>query len=61
MALTDAELDEFIAIYADEYGERLSREAARPIAANLVNLFRLISQPPPNAESPHSQSDPAMS
>lgn len=48
MALSDASIDEFIEIYAEEYGERLTREEARPIATNLVNFFRLISRPPPN-------------
>ena len=59
MALSDASLDEFIAIYAEEYGEQLSREKARPIATNLVNLFRLISRPPPNEAAPQSQTDAA--
>lgn len=51
MILSDASLDEFIAIYADEYGEQLSREEARPVATNLVSLFRLISSPPPNEDT----------
>lgn len=61
MAISDTSLDEFIAIYAVEYGEQLSREEARPIATNLVNLFRLISRPPPNEMAGRSQTDPAMS
>ena len=59
MALSDASLDEFIAIYAEEYGDQLSREEARPIATNLVNLFRLISCPPPNEVVPPAQTDAA--
>ena len=58
---TNSDHDEFIAIYAEEYGVQLSREEARPIAANLVNLYRLISRPPPNAGTLNSQNDPAMS
>ena len=59
MAISDASLDEFIAIYAEEYGEQLSREEARPIATNLVNLFRLISRPPPNEVDLPSRTDGA--
>ena len=55
MALSDASLDEFIAIYAEECGEQLSRAEARPIATNLVNLFRLISRPPPNVLADQAQ------
>ena len=51
MTISDASLDEFIAIYAEEYGEQLSREEARPIATNLVNLFWLIAHPPPNEDT----------
>lgn len=60
MVLSDTSLNEFVAIYAEEYGEQLSREEARPIATNLVNLFRLISRPPPNEVAAQTQSDPAM-
>lgn len=59
MAISDASLDEFIAIYAEEFGEHLSREEARPIATNLINLLRLISRPLPNEVAPPSQTDPA--
>lgn len=61
MAISDADIDQFITLYAEEYSEQLSREDARPIAVNLINLFRLISQSPPNAVEPPSQNDRAMS
>jgi|CXWL01.1.fsa_nt_gi hypothetical protein len=47
MTLSDASLDEFIEIYAQEFDERLTREEARPIATNLVNFFRLMLKLPP--------------
>ena len=59
MAISDASVDEFIAIYAEEYGEQLSREEARPIATNLVSLFRLISRAPQNEVDLPSRTDGA--
>ena len=61
MALSDTSLDEFIAVYAEEYGEHLSREVARPIATNLVNFFRLISRPLPDEVPDPARTDPATS
>ena len=48
MALSDECLDEFIDLYANQFGEHLTRAEARPIATNLVNLYRMVMQPPPN-------------
>lgn len=48
MAISDESLDEFIALYESECGERLTRVEARPIAANLVTLYRMVMSPPPN-------------
>ena len=45
MTLSDQDIDEFIEIFAKEYGERLTREEARPIATNVVTLYRLIMRP----------------
>ena len=57
MVLSDASLDEFIAIYAEEYGEQLSREEARPIATRLLTFIRLISNDPPPDDDPHWQTE----
>ena len=48
MAVSEQRLDEFIEIYERVEGERLPREEAREMANNLVTLYRLIMQPPPN-------------
>ncbi len=58
MAISQARLEEFIAIYEQVYGDRLSSEDARPIATRLVTVYRLIMQPPPGADaSPRAQTD----
>lgn len=55
MALTDARLDEFIVLYEEIYGERLSPEKAGPIAERVVTTYRLITQRP---ELPELQTEP---
>ena len=45
MTIPEASLEEFISIYEQIYGDRLSHEEARPMATKLVDLFRLITRP----------------
>jgi hypothetical protein len=52
MAIPEADLEEFIGIYEQICGEHLSREEARPIATQLVDLFRLLTQPLPDEPGP---------
>jgi len=47
MILTDAELDEFIAIIKEEDGTSLSRDEAREPATRVVMLYRWLMQPTP--------------
>ena len=61
MAISDESLDEFIDLYANEFGEHLSRAEARPIATNLVNLYRMVMQPLPNPGAEPGQIDPVVS
>ena len=61
MAISDQSLDEFIELYASEFGERLTRAEARPIATNLVKLYRMVMQPSSNPCADPSQIDPAAS
>ena len=61
MALSDASLDEFIAIYAEEYGEQLSREEARIVAMRLLTFVRLISNDPPKDDDSRWQTEFANS
>lgn len=49
MGITDERLDDFIGRWERIFAERLSREEARPIAARLINFYRLIVRPVPEA------------
>jgi hypothetical protein len=51
MAVSEERLDEFIEIYERVECERLSREEARAMAENLIDLYRLIMRPPPNEQA----------
>lgn len=57
MILSDASLDEFIAIYAEEYGEQLSREEARAAAMRLLTFVRLMSDDSPMDDDPRWQNE----
>jgi hypothetical protein len=61
MAISEARLDEFIAIYERRYGRRLPAEEALPIATRLVAFFRLLMRPLPAGRGPAEQgaSEPA--
>ncbi len=61
MALRDQDLDEFIDIYAADFGERLTREEIRPIAERLLSFVRLISKPSSGEGTPPLHSDHASS
>lgn len=57
MVISDASLDEFIAIYVEEYGKQLSREEARAAAMRLLTFVRLISDDPPKDDDPRWQTE----
>ena len=61
MALSDESLDEFVEIYAADFGERLSHDDARVIADRLLSFVRLITQPRHDVDVARPQSDPAAS
>jgi flagellin-specific chaperone FliS len=42
MTIDDRSVDEFIDIYEDEFGERLTRKQASEIADRLITLYRLL-------------------
>ena len=54
MIIPDDRLDDFIDRYERAYGERLSRENARPIATRVLDVYRLILQPLPAEPHPDS-------
>jgi hypothetical protein len=49
MRISDGALDEFIAIYKEEFGEELSRADALEIASNLIMIYRCISRKLPDS------------
>ena len=59
MVLSDESLEEFIEIYAADFGERLSRDDARVITGRLLSFARLITQPPQESRVSYPQSGPA--
>jgi hypothetical protein len=58
MTMSDPRLEEFIALWEQAYGERLTAGEARPIAARLVQFYQLIMRPLPVEEAPQSQTLP---
>ncbi len=50
MKLTPEALDEFRAIYRDEFGEEITRDEAQEMGTRLVDLLRLLLRPLPNAQ-----------
>jgi hypothetical protein len=47
MRLPDEAIDQFCAIYREEFDEEISRDAAAEIGTRLVNLIKLLRQPAP--------------
>lgn len=52
MRLPDEAIDQFCAIYREEFGEEISRDEATEIGTRLVNLIKLLRQPPPRRAGP---------
>lgn len=42
--IPDADLDEFIAIYKEEFGEEIDRTDASEMASRVLMLYRLLSR-----------------
>ena len=55
--MSDPRLEEFIALWEQVYGERLTAGEARPIATRVVQFYRLIMQPLPAELAPPSRSE----
>jgi hypothetical protein len=58
MSISDARLQEFIDLWEQAYGERLSTGEARSTAARLVRFYQLIMRPLPEGPPPQSESGP---
>jgi hypothetical protein len=48
MQISDESLNEFIAIYEDEFKEKISRADALALAGDLIALYELLSRNLPN-------------
>ena len=46
--IPDKELDEFIAIYEEEFGEEISRKEASEMAFRLLTFYELLARKLPN-------------
>jgi hypothetical protein len=59
MLLTDDDLEEFIALWRDEFGETITRDRARERAAALLVLYELlVFDPSGHREKGTTSSDP---
>ena len=56
MTLSDPDLQEYMQIWQEEFGESISPEAARHSAAMLMELFALLVEPLPEASPGTSES-----
>ena len=56
MSISEERLNEFIRIWEEVYGERLSVGEARETAGRLVRFYRLITRPLP--ENPAAEAAP---
>ena len=58
MAISDKRLDDFIERYEKVYGERITRDEARPIATRLVTIYRVITKPLPSEFNEAAERNP---
>jgi hypothetical protein len=49
--ITEQALDEFIKLYAEEFGETLSVDEAREVASNLLELYTLLLRRTPKEQA----------
>jgi len=60
MTVSNPRLEEFIDLWEQVYGERLSTGEARAIAARLVRFYRLMARPlPENAAAQTAPEEPS--
>lgn len=50
MQISDEDLEEFIRLYAAEFGEQLSKAEASEIAGRFVDLYTLLAEPLPSEQ-----------
>lgn len=51
MHISDEALNEFIAVYREEFGEDINRKDASEMALRLLKLYELLERKPPNAKT----------
>jgi hypothetical protein len=57
--IPDERLEEFRRLYAEEFGEEISRDEASVRALQLIELYRLLMDLETRSDPPPAQSDPA--
>ena len=57
MPITDERINEFIRLYENAVGERLSCDEARIRAGQLIALYRLLMQPLPERQKREAQTE----
>lgn len=58
MRVNDKALEEFIQLYAAEFGETLSTDEAREVASNLLELYLLLLRPTPKEQAAMEEPKP---
>lgn len=58
MRITDEALEEFIKLYAEEFGETLSADEAREVGSNLLELYLLLIQLTPKEQAAMEEPKP---
>lgn len=53
MRISDEALDEFVAIYKEEFKEDIDRAEASEMASRLLNLYEMLARTLPNEKTPH--------
>jgi hypothetical protein len=61
MNIAESTLNEFIEIYEEEIGERLSIDEARGIASNLLELYLILLSPTPSEQKALEEGEQKMS
>jgi hypothetical protein len=57
MRITDDAVNEFIQLYEEEFGERLSGPEARELASNLCELYLILLSPTPSEQKAHDEEE----
>jgi len=57
MQIADAQLQEFKRLYKQEFGDTLSDADAQQLASDVITLYMLLAEAPPDEEPSGSETD----